>query len=128
MYKAVSSAHILTLVLPETTFGRSLMYIMNNNGPRIDPCGIPHTQSACFDDIPLTCTKKKKKKVFHKVLEPLPVITASSGILREILKTLIDLLLEDFWNRFNLVRDTTKSTPWALEGDEKRVFIQLTLK
>ena len=32
------------------------MYIMNNNGPRIDPCGIPQTQSTCFDEIPLTDT------------------------------------------------------------------------
>ena len=38
--KFVSSAKINGLACVRQ-FGRSLMYKMNNNGPRIDPCGTP---------------------------------------------------------------------------------------
>ena len=33
--------------------GKSFMYIRNNNGPRIDPCGTPHLMFKYFDLAPL---------------------------------------------------------------------------
>ena len=36
----VSSANIKGL-LTDNAFGRSFMYIKNNNGPKIEPCGTP---------------------------------------------------------------------------------------
>ena len=38
--KVVSSAYIIKLIIL-LAFGKSFMYIINNKGPRIDPCGTP---------------------------------------------------------------------------------------
>jgi len=32
------------------------MYIKNNNGPRIEPCGTPHVMGRWEDECPLKCT------------------------------------------------------------------------
>ena len=39
--KLVSSAYKIGLDLSDTLLERSLIYIKNNNGPRMEPCGTP---------------------------------------------------------------------------------------
>ena len=34
------------------TFGRSLIYIINNKGPNMDPCGTPHVTYSFRDSVP----------------------------------------------------------------------------
>ena len=49
-YNVVSSAYIsISNIL--LTEGRSLIYIRNNSGPNIDPCGTPVAIEALFDFI-----------------------------------------------------------------------------
>jgi hypothetical protein len=49
----VSSAKRTGVEIAFTTYGRSLIYITNNKGPRTEPCGIPcliisHSEYAVF--------------------------------------------------------------------------------
>ena len=46
----VSSANIEAVVVCRQ-FGRSLMYIRNNKGPRLEPCGAPHCISVRPDAV-----------------------------------------------------------------------------
>ena len=41
-----------------TDCGRSLMYMRKSKGPKIDPCGTPHTSSAGSDKVESTSTMK----------------------------------------------------------------------
>ena len=53
LYKLVSSAYILIWAFV-TKRGRSFMYIMNNKGPRIYPCGTPYSIFCLSDNFPFT--------------------------------------------------------------------------
>jgi hypothetical protein len=49
----VSSANILGQALPRQ-LGKSFMYIKNNRGPKLLPCGTPQVIIAVSDNSPLT--------------------------------------------------------------------------
>lgn len=53
-YKRVSSANSLTVEVRR--FGRSLMYVKNNNGPSTDPCGTPEVTGEGGDVAPSQMT------------------------------------------------------------------------
>ena len=53
-YKRVSSANSLTVEV--RPFGRSLMYVRNNNGPRTGPCGTPEVTGEEGDVAPSQMT------------------------------------------------------------------------
>ena len=53
-YKRVSSANSLTVEV--RPFGRSLMYVKNNNGPSTDPCGTPKVTGEGGDVAPSQMT------------------------------------------------------------------------
>ena len=54
-WRTGSSAYIWQLTLGQQ-FGRSLMYIVNSNGPSTDPCGTPMLFANMLDFTPLTLT------------------------------------------------------------------------
>ena len=44
----VSSAHI-TIINFDVAFVISLIHMLNNNGPKTEPCGMPHVTFSKFD-------------------------------------------------------------------------------
>jgi hypothetical protein len=50
--KVVSSANKIELHLSDTLLERSLMYIINNNGPRTEPCGAPCCTPSHLEEYP----------------------------------------------------------------------------
>ena len=53
LYRLVSSAYILIWALV-TKRGISVMYIMNNKGPSVDPCGTPYSIFCLSDNFSFT--------------------------------------------------------------------------
>ena len=47
----VSSANNIGIALGSMTFGKSLMYTRNNNGPKIEPCGTPYFILVHFETV-----------------------------------------------------------------------------
>jgi hypothetical protein len=47
----VSSANSIGLDISDIVFGKSLIYKIKNNGPRIEPCGTPYFTSSHQEEI-----------------------------------------------------------------------------
>ena len=64
-------------------FGRSLIYKIKNNGPKMDPCGTPQTGPLSHKFFPLTWTTRNLVVKYHFTqsgVEVLNVITVLNVI------------------------------------------------